>query len=277
MSDWIFTLDLETTGTSVQRAKIVQMCGERHNLATGEVEARAHLFNPECPIPAEATNVHGITDAMVKDAAPFRRRAKALVEWIGDADLVGHNIRRFDLPILQRELVDAGLPPLDIEGRTVVDTMILYHLDQPRTLADAIEHYIGPEARKEFEKDAHDALADVKATRDLLHALRAKVPDYHVDLVELDAICELWTPIRQSEFERWFGTVEGEPRIQFGKHQGALLWELPGGYVDWILKQPGPMADPDFEGQVQVALMTRGTHATNRPDPSSGSAQPELF
>lgn len=58
-------LDTETTGLE---GRIVDIAIIR---ADGTVILNT-LINPECPIPAGASNIHGITDEMVKDAPTFK-------------------------------------------------------------------------------------------------------------------------------------------------------------------------------------------------------------
>lgn len=60
-------LDTETTGTRVGFDRCVQVAVVRFD--RGEPGASfSALINPGMPIPQEATDIHGITDAMVKDA-----------------------------------------------------------------------------------------------------------------------------------------------------------------------------------------------------------------
>jgi DNA polymerase III epsilon subunit-like protein len=60
-------LDTETTGTRVGFDRCVQVAVVRFD--RGEPgESFSALINPGMPIPPEVTEIHGITDAMVKDA-----------------------------------------------------------------------------------------------------------------------------------------------------------------------------------------------------------------
>ena len=110
----LIVLDLETTGTAVEVDRIVQLgCikirplpaedGIGRELKVTEFEAK---FNPEQPIPPEATAVHGITDEMVREAPPFREKAEQLAAYLRGCDYLGFNIASFDLRMLEVTGVD---------------------------------------------------------------------------------------------------------------------------------------------------------------------------
>src|SRR5947209_8755061 len=67
-------LDLETTGTDPQTARIVEISVLRLTPPDDRVQ-RTRRVDPEIPIPAEATAVHGITDADVADELTFSELA----------------------------------------------------------------------------------------------------------------------------------------------------------------------------------------------------------
>jgi DNA polymerase III subunit epsilon len=66
--------DVEATGLAAERDRIVQMATARV-FSDGRVETWASIVDPEQPIPAEATAVHGITDAMAAGAPTFAQLA----------------------------------------------------------------------------------------------------------------------------------------------------------------------------------------------------------
>jgi len=115
-------LDSETTGLDAAEARIVALGAVR--LHGGRVYPGVNLdrlVRPEVPIPAAATAVHGITDAMVADAPRFpeafadvRAMAEGLV-------IVGHNIG-FDLAVLGNE---CGRHGLAWEVPPCLDTLLL--------------------------------------------------------------------------------------------------------------------------------------------------------
>ena len=90
--------DLETTGLDQSKDRIVQI-----SLKTGNEELDL-IVNPEMNIPEEVTKIHGITNEMVKDKPTFKEVAQEVLDFIGDNDLGGFNIKKFDIPFLIEEL-----------------------------------------------------------------------------------------------------------------------------------------------------------------------------
>ena len=64
-------------------------------------------FNPEMLMPAGAQDIHGLTDEFLADKPRFGERVEALLEFIGDAQLVIHNAQ-FDIGFLNAELERVG-------------------------------------------------------------------------------------------------------------------------------------------------------------------------
>lgn len=91
-------LDLETTGLSPDGDAITEIGAVRYSmgLETGRFQS---LINPDAPIPPRITVVTGITQAMVIDAPKIGEALPSLLEFIGDAVIVGHNVR-FDMSFL---------------------------------------------------------------------------------------------------------------------------------------------------------------------------------
>lgn len=76
------------------------------------VERFERLVFPEGPIPPAVTEIHGIRDADVADAAAAPEVLRAFFAWAGAAPLLGHNVS-FDAAVLAAECARFGLPPPD--------------------------------------------------------------------------------------------------------------------------------------------------------------------
>ena len=112
--------DVETTGMSPARDRIVEIAALR--IDTDGTEKRfSTLVNPGRRIPAAATRVHHITDAMVADAPGFETVGAEFTAFAAGSKLVAHNAL-FDLRFLQESLVRCGCAPW--EGDTM-DTLRL--------------------------------------------------------------------------------------------------------------------------------------------------------
>ncbi len=92
-------LDIETTGLSPAHCGIVEIAALRFRPGQ-ELEAFQRLINPGRPIPQSVQQVHGISDAMVRDQPPAEEVASELVDFVGPSPLVLHNAP-FDLAFLK--------------------------------------------------------------------------------------------------------------------------------------------------------------------------------
>ena len=222
--------DLETTGTNITHDRIVEISIVKL-MPDGTVVERSRRLNPEMPIPAEATAVHHITDDDVAGEPTFRQVAASLSKLLQGCDIAGFNSNRFDIPLLDQEFHRAGVD-FDLNGVRLVDVQTIYHKKEPRTLVAAYRYYCG----KELE-EAHSALADTRATMEVLMAQL----DVYDDLpVELDGLSEFANPNRNVDLlGRLIYDDNKREVINFGKYKGrlaeAVLASDPG-YYNWIMQ-----------------------------------------
>ena len=142
-------IDVETTGLSPSSDRIVELTVLKIH-PDGAEELKSARINPEIPIPAEATEVHGISNEDVSDKPKFRDYAKSLLGFLDDCDIGGFGVKRFDLPILEAEFRRAGLD-FSNRGRHILDAQVIYHKLEPRDLATAYRKYCGKELQHAFE------------------------------------------------------------------------------------------------------------------------------
>jgi len=166
---------------------------------------------------------------MVAGAPRFDEIARRVAAFIGDAALTGYGVTHFDIPLLERELEEAGIE-LDLSGRPVIDVKILYHRLRPRRLEDAYRDYVGRDL-----DSAHDAGADALAAVEVLTAMLAR----HADLPQSvsDLANSLRDPVRVDPQGK-FIWVNGEATFAFSKHQGKRLREVAQqdpGFLNWML------------------------------------------
>lgn len=158
-------VDLETTGGKASEGGITEVGAVR--LRGGEVLGTFQtLVNPGTAIPAQITVLTGITEAMVAPAPRVGPVLASLLEFIGDAVIVGHNVS-YDLRFLGAALHAHGHPPLT---NRAVDTCALAR----RLVRDEVRDCrLGTLARtfRLPHRPTHRALDDALATGDLLHVL----------------------------------------------------------------------------------------------------------
>ncbi|KAF0205621.1 MAG: DNA polymerase III subunit [Gallionellaceae bacterium] len=113
-------LDTETTGLDPKQGhRIIEVAAiELHGRKVSERSFHRYL-NPERDIDEGAAAVHGLTLDRLQDEPKFAEIAPALLEFIGDAELIIHNAP-FDMGFLNAELAKLDLPRL---GNPVIDTL----------------------------------------------------------------------------------------------------------------------------------------------------------
>jgi DNA polymerase-3 subunit epsilon/ATP-dependent DNA helicase DinG len=96
----IVSIDIETTGLSEERDAIIEIGAVKFKGHRVEAEWTS-LINPGKHIPDFISGLTGITDAEVRNAPKFRDIIQDLEAFVGDAPVIGHNVR-FDLGFLQK-------------------------------------------------------------------------------------------------------------------------------------------------------------------------------
>ncbi len=254
--DLIF-FDIESTGTNVLRDKILQIALVKYEVGKEEPKELMLMINPGIPIHPEAMKVHGITPDMLRNKPTFAQVASELLEFIGDADLSGYNSNRFDIPMLMEEFARVG-EEFDISKRKTIDVQRIFYKMEPRTLTAAYRYYCNG-AKME---NAHDAMADVKATIEVFKGQLEMYKD--TDYIDHnDAIIE--KPIRNDmqqlhEFTTDFTVVDSTNRLKynadkvvvfnFGKYIGQPVADVLAkdkNYYSWIMNK-------EFSTQVKNAV-----------------------
>jgi DNA polymerase III subunit epsilon len=222
-------IDLETTGINVSTDKIVEIAIVKI-MPDGTKQLKRKLVNPEMAIPKAASEIHGISDEMVKEAPTFKQIANEVKQFIELSDLAGYNSNRFDIPMLNEEFLRAGIS-VDIESRKLLDVQKVYHMMEQRTLSAAYKFY----CNKNLE-DAHSAEADATATWEVLEAQLEKYPQIGATV---EAVVKFTGEDQIIDFARRFIFENGIEVFNFGKHKGKpvtqVLKEEPQ-YYDWMMK-----------------------------------------
>lgn len=221
--------DLETTGLSVNLDRIIEIAYLKI-MPDGAILKGDLLLNPEISIPAEALAIHGISDDRVKDQPIFKARAKELWDIFNDCCYSGFNVLTFDLPMLKCEFLRAGMD-FDYSAAKIIDSKIIYHFMEPRTLAAAYKFYCQKE-----HIEAHNALADVEATAKIL----TKQLEKYSEIRDWNFIYKIHhaSDDRFVDNDRKFYWRGGEAYFSFSKHKDRPLAEIAEkdpGFLNWIL------------------------------------------
>jgi DNA polymerase III subunit epsilon len=221
--------DLETTGINVSSDRIVEIAIIKI-MPDGTKQVKRKLVNPQIPIPKGASDIHGITNEMVKGAPTFKDIANEIKQFIENCDLGGYNSNRFDVPLLVEEFLRLDID-IEFEKRKLLDVQRIFHLMEQRTLGAAYKFY----CQKELI-DAHSAEADATATHEILEAQL----DRYTQLG--NTVSSIITAIGEEKIVDFSRRLVFENDIEvfnFGKHKGKavtrVLKEEPQ-YYDWIMK-----------------------------------------
>lgn len=229
----IVFFDIEATGTDPVADRIVELSVVRV-LPGGTIEAaRTWRIDPQVKIPAEASEIHGIKNADLADAPRFADVAADIASAFADADFAGFSISRFDVRILQAELVRAGRT-IDLSRTRIVDSQVIYHQREPRNLAAALKFY-----RSRELVDAHGAEADTVAALEVFAGQLERYGDLALGLDDLHAV----SSVHNDAFcdgGRRFAWRDNEPVFNFGRLRGKSLRWVAGDpterpYLRWII------------------------------------------
>lgn len=219
----LIVLDLETTGTNVKEDRIVEL-GFRVWYPDGSNKSWNRFIDPGCPIPADATQVHHITDEMVAGSPTFAQLAENLSRGFRDCDYCGYNVH-FDLRVLEAEMHRAGVNWTPGDAR-VLDPLALWRILEPRTLSDAVRRFL-----KREPTEAHRALGDADDAMEILEAL---LEEFKLPL-DLDKLHAMAFPMIGVDGVGKIIWKNGEAALGFGKHNGTRLRDMPPGYLKWML------------------------------------------
>jgi DNA polymerase-3 subunit epsilon len=154
--------DLEATGLSPSRGDRIVAIGALRLCegAVDEADSFATFCHPGRPIPPASTAIHGITDAMVRDATPWPQAVAAFHAYAQGDVLVAHNAA-FDLTCLHLAEPRAGVT---FDNPALCSLRLSQWLDPDET-----DHGLDALAARHglVVAGRHDALGDAIATAHL--------------------------------------------------------------------------------------------------------------
>lgn len=232
-------LDVETTGLNPQDDAVVQVSAIRY-IGGHPVDHISTYVNPRRMIPASATKIHGITNAMVQGAPTIDRIQKSLLKLIENAIIVGYNTK-FDLNFLDKAFNGA----LDHVPYIDVLSMARSTLYLPNYRLETVAASFGIKPDGHF----HDALADCLATAAIFFEMPFRDDD---DLV-------------RTYHSR---TKPKSPQREEGGSSGPYVWQEQDlkAYLCWCDGEKARVA-----GNIEEALTLFGSAR------EGGYAEPKIF
>ena len=238
--------DLETTGVNVSLDRIVEISILKI-FPNGNKESKTWLVNPGVPIPLEASNIHGITNDIVKNEPLFKMIASDIKSMINNCDLAGFNSNKFDIPLLAEELLRSEID-FSLDNVATIDVQIIFHKMEQRTLSAAYQFYCG----KSLD-NAHSSKADTLATFEVLESQIEKYDDLENNVSFLSDFSERGKNVDLAGFIKY--NEDNIPCFSFGKHKGKTVdyvLENESGYFGWLLNADFPMYTKKVLTQIRL-------------------------
>jgi len=175
----VVIVDVETTGWLPDESGITEIGAVRIGDGRPPVEFSA-LVNPGHPIPADITALTGITDAMVSHAPPVGAILPGFLAFARGCVLAAHNAP-FDIAFLTAACGDSGIawPPFPVLDTAALARSVLGETEVPDCKLATLACFFGARTRP-----CHRALADAKATADVLQGLLARLASAGVHALE---------------------------------------------------------------------------------------------
>ena len=238
--------DLETTGVNVSLDRIVEISILKI-FPNGNKESKTWLVNPGVPIPLEASNIHGITNDIVKNEPLFKMIASDIKSMINNCDLAGFNSNKFDIPLLAEELLRSEID-FSLDNVATIDVQNIFHKMEQRTLSAAYQFYCG----KSLE-NAHSSKADTLATYEVLESQIEKYDDLENNVSFLSDFSKRGKNVDLAGFIKY--NEDNIPCFSFGKHKGKTVdyvLENESGYFGWLLNADFPMYTKKVLTQIRL-------------------------
>lgn len=165
----LVVVDVETTGWLADEAALTEIGAVR--LSGGHVTGEfSSLIRPDGPIPAEITDLTGITDAMVSRAPQAGLALRAFLAFARGCVLVAHNAP-FDIGFLATACAASEIrwPSAAVLDTAVLARLLLGPDDVPDCKLATLAVYFRTQTAP-----CHRALADAKATADVFAGLLAR-------------------------------------------------------------------------------------------------------
>ncbi|HSM01096.1 MAG TPA: DEDD exonuclease domain-containing protein [Acidimicrobiia bacterium] len=215
-------VDIETTGGAAADLGITEIGAVRFR--GGEPDGMFHtLVNPGAPIPPFITVLTGITQAMVVEAPRIEEMMPAFLEFLGDAVIVGHNVR-YDIGFLDAASRALGYGALT--NRSVDTLRLARRLAQSEIrdfrLASLAAYFRSPVT------PTHRALDDARATAHVLWCLLERAGT--IGVTHLDDLLALPTARGRASYAK-LDLTDGLPR-----RPGVYLFRDSRGDIFYVGK-----------------------------------------
>jgi DNA polymerase III subunit epsilon len=219
--------DLETTGLDPLHDRIISLGIVSICPLTWSVgRPIEYMFNPQIPIPAESTKIHGITNEQVIHCPSFQELANVIFDHLKGKDLAGFNLLGLDLPILWAEFDRCGIKWEPLKNH-ILDAGVLFKKREERTLSAAVKFYLN-----RSHDSAHSAGGDALATAEVLveQVKRYKLANRSIAEIEPETIYD-----RPMDVAGKIVLKDGVPTYAFGQKTKGKPVVSDLGFANWMM------------------------------------------
>ena len=167
LSKDIIVFDIEGTGTDIFADNIIQLSAIKIRKGKKIAEFNRYLKSDK-PV-GDSEKVHHISDEYLQTHGENPKLVlQKFCQFIQDAIITGHNIRGYDMDILNQNLLKHNLKPVDFSNINfdTLDLVRRFYPNLPNHKLEFLSNHF------QFEtKSNHNSLDDVFATGELLHKL----------------------------------------------------------------------------------------------------------
>lgn len=167
LSKDIIVFDIEGTGTDIFTDNIIQLSAIKIRKGKKIAEFNRYLKSDK-PV-GDSEKVHHISDEYLQTHGENPKLVlQEFCQFIQDAIITGHNIRGYDMDILNQNLLKHNLKPVDFSNINfdTLDLVRRFYPNLPNHKLEFLSNHF------QFEtKSNHNSLDDVFATGELLHKL----------------------------------------------------------------------------------------------------------
>ncbi|SCA63524.1 Uncharacterized protein SCG7086_AU_00130 [Chlamydiales bacterium SCGC AG-110-P3] len=242
--DTFVCVDCETTGLDVDADAIIEVAVVKFTF-DGIVDKYETLIDPQRPIPASSTEIHHITDDMVKGKPKIKEVIEGLLDFIGSFPIMGHGVK-FDIDLLRRAAERSEIPCY-IGKNTVIDTLRLGRLygESPVNSLEKLREHFNIAA-----EGAHRAMSDVVVNVEVFKRLVRQFDTTEKMLKRLEKPIQLRA-------------------MPLGKHKGRPFQEIPIQYLQWAANKDFDM-DLLFSIRSEIKRRKKGNSFSQAGNPFMG-------
>ncbi len=254
--------DIEATGLNPAKDRIVELSVLKINTNNSK-ESKTWLINPDYPISAEATSVHGYSNEDLKDKPTFKNIASEVKMFITGCDLAGYNSLKFDIPMLVEEFLRAEVE-FDVKKCSLIDVQNIFMKMEQRTLKAAYRFYLN----KDLD-NAHSAEADTNATFEILEAQLDRYEEVEFTdrkgntsvpvINDMKALHNFSSHNKNADLMgQIIYNTAGEEIFNFGKHKGKTVVDVftkEPAYYSWIMNADFPQYTKNLLTKIKLKMV----------------------